>query len=254
MRGDHPPMTSANLTLTPADIELVRQRKLEHTSHLLGETIRLDESDWQSPSRLPGWTRAHVATHLARNADGFARVVEGLLDRDPHKMYLSEEDRRRDIERGSERRGLELQIDLDTSASHLSALLDRVGERGREAWESMVELRAGLRMPLWLLPLARLNEVVLHRIDLDTGFTVDDLEDETADWLVQWTTLVLGDRADLPRLLISTDSGIKTQVGSFGTPVEVRGRSADVVAWLTERGGSERLHGAEHVVLPLRHA
>jgi uncharacterized protein (TIGR03083 family) len=33
----------------------------------------------RSPSRLPGWTIGHVLTHLARNADGHARRLDGAL-------------------------------------------------------------------------------------------------------------------------------------------------------------------------------
>ncbi|MGH3331970.1 MAG: maleylpyruvate isomerase N-terminal domain-containing protein, partial [Nocardioidaceae bacterium] len=32
-------------------------------------------SDLRGPSRLPDWTRGHVVTHVARNAEGLVRLL-----------------------------------------------------------------------------------------------------------------------------------------------------------------------------------
>ena len=57
----------------------LRKYKVEATQRLLGDTIAISEQAWQEPSRLPGWTRAHVAAHLARNADALVRAVDSVL-------------------------------------------------------------------------------------------------------------------------------------------------------------------------------
>lgn len=101
------------------DMRPIRLRKLEATQRLLGDTIAIDERSWQEPCHLPGWTRAHVATHLARNADAFTRVAAGMMTGINTPLYISERERFNDIERGSERRALDLQVDLDTSAGRL---------------------------------------------------------------------------------------------------------------------------------------
>ena len=49
------------------------------TQSLLRDTIDLDEEQWHAPSLLPGWSRAHVATHIARNADALRRVLSATL-------------------------------------------------------------------------------------------------------------------------------------------------------------------------------
>ena len=46
------------------------------TSRLLGDTIAVGDEDWPAPSRLPGWSRGHVASHIARQADGMVRLTE----------------------------------------------------------------------------------------------------------------------------------------------------------------------------------
>mgnify|MGYP003622708592 CR=1 FL=1 len=55
-----------------APLETLRKRVQEATQRLLGDTIGISDDDWNGPSGLPGWSRAHVAAHLAANAD---RVV-----------------------------------------------------------------------------------------------------------------------------------------------------------------------------------
>ena len=59
-----------------APMETVRKRKLEATQRLLGDTIGMDEDQWRAPSLLPGWTRAHVAVHLARGADALEHGLD----------------------------------------------------------------------------------------------------------------------------------------------------------------------------------
>ena len=106
------------------DMRPVRLRKLEATQRLLGDTIAIDERSWQEPCHLPGWTRAHVATHVARNADAIRRLLRGVMRGEDASMYPGAINRADDIERGSRRSGLDLQIDLDTSAGLLNKTFD----------------------------------------------------------------------------------------------------------------------------------
>ena len=171
---------------TFAPVAEVRKIKLEATQRLLGDTISLSERAWQEPGRLPGWTRAHVATHLARNADAFVRAIDSVLTGRRGLMYDSDDDRELAIERGSERSGLELQIDLDTSAGNLSERLDLLDSvPGRLT----VELSPGTFLRSDLLPLARLYEVIIHHVDLDCGFEVSQINPLTARWLLEWSVL-----------------------------------------------------------------
>ena len=45
------------------------------TDSLVDGIGRLTDADTRGPSLLPGWTRGHVLTHLARNADGGTRLL-----------------------------------------------------------------------------------------------------------------------------------------------------------------------------------
>ena len=47
----------------------------EGEAHVLGYCAQLDDDALAAPSQLPGWDRAHVVGHLARNADALQNLV-----------------------------------------------------------------------------------------------------------------------------------------------------------------------------------
>lgn len=210
----------------------VRHLKLESTQRLLGDTIQITDEDWESASRLPGWTRAHVAAHIARNADAYRRVVEGVLTGDMVQMYPSPEASQWDIERSSEQTPLELQIDLDTSASRLFDAFEQVTE---SQWGHPVRF-GGSVYPLKLIVLSRLSEVVLHHIDLDCGFEVEDIDEETATWILRWCVQRLREIPTETSYSISLPDGTVTTIGpsQANTPI-ISGTTAGLVGWLSGR-------------------
>lgn len=214
----------------------MRKYEVEATQQLLGDTITLSEQAWQEPARTPGWTRAHVATHIARNADALVRSVEAVLMGRRGLMYDSDEDRDLAIERGSERSGLDLQIDLDTSAGRLNRRMNVL------EWlpgDLMIELQPGLLLRSDLLPLLRLNEVLLHHVDLDCGFEVTQVDPVTARLLLEWHCLD-------PRLssgegvALESDSGFTFKLGSTKASTVLRGSDAVLLGWLTGRLSTDR--------------
>ena len=44
-------------------------------AHLRGLMSRMGEEAFAAPSLLPGWTRAHVLSHVARNADAMINLL-----------------------------------------------------------------------------------------------------------------------------------------------------------------------------------
>lgn len=224
----------------------LRAQLVEATARLLGATITVSDDGWRGPSGLPGWSRAHVATHLARQADGLGRLVSWARTGVRQEMYDSPEQREREIESGSSRSGLELQVDLDTAAGRLDAGFDGLESGG---WDAVVALRGGLEAPARLLPLARLLEVVVHHVDLDIGYTLDDVAPATANWLLEWSAFRLRGRDEFPRLELVSDTTSLT-VGSSGATRTVRGRSADLLGWLTGRSDDSALTGGDGLRLP----
>lgn len=243
--------------MTEASDRLVTLRALVATStqRLLGDTIGVDDDAWRAPSRLPRWSRGHVATHVARQADGLNRLVTWAHTGHRVDMYPSPQVREDEIEAGSGRTGLDLQVDLDTSAERLAdgfASLDALDDPGGlgPGWDAEVELRGGQRVVARLLPLARLTEVVLHHADLDIGFAVADLDDETAEWLLEWAAYRLGGRDEFPRLTLASESGFTLSLGSSGDHRRVSGSSPALLGWLTGRAAPESVDGSGGLVLP----
>ncbi len=86
-----------------------------HTMLLLDTARGLDDPG--SPSLCEGWTRGHVLTHVARNADGLAALIRSAVDGTGETMYASEEARDADIEAGADRSSAELLEDVEHSAA-----------------------------------------------------------------------------------------------------------------------------------------
>ncbi|WIY81625.1 maleylpyruvate isomerase family mycothiol-dependent enzyme [Propionimicrobium sp. PCR01-08-3] len=222
-------------------VDEVRKVKLEATQRLLGDTISLSERAWQEPGKLPGWTRAHIATHLARNADAFVRSIDSVLGGRRGLMYDSDEDRDLAIERGSERGALELQIDLDTSAGNLSERFDVLETIPGDL---SVEFSSGSFLRADLLPLARLYEVIIHHVDLDCGFEVSQVNPVTARWLLEWIVLSYKVPRGMAVRLLSS-SGFTAVLGAGNAETVISGPDAVLLGWL-----SGRLNADEALDLP----
>jgi maleylpyruvate isomerase len=223
-------------------LETLRGLVAAATQRLLGDTIAVQDEDWPAPSRLPGWSRGHVASHIARQADGMVRLTEWARSGQRQDMYASAEQREADIAAGAGRSGLELQIDLDTSAGRLNRAFDAMDEA---AWDAVVELRSGTKVPARMLPLARLLEVVVHHVDLDVGFEFDQIENATAEWLLEWCAFRVRSREEFPRLDLTSDSGFTISLGNAGEPVAVSGTSANLLGWVMSRLDDSAVRGGE---------
>lgn len=229
-----------------APLETVRKQVQDATQRLLGDTIGISDADWNGPSRLPGWSRAHVAAHLAANADALSALMEATADGDTGTLYPDADSRRADIESGSGLTGLELQIRLDTSAGRLQRSMEAVQD-----WSAPIDL-LGRPLTLAHVPIARLAEVVAHHLDLDCGFGVDLLPQAPARWLLQWVLRWQGGTPDLPAVRLESTSGLVADLGSGDQPRTVKGSDALLWAWLIGRAPADDLEGADTLVLPLR--
>lgn len=224
-------------------VENLHRWGADATQRLLGHTISISDDQWREPSLLPGWSRAHVATHLARNADHLRAVIDAAVAGKEKPAAPPVEQRRAALERGADRDGLALQIDLDTSAGALQASLDGVTD-----WTVPVVLH---RAPheLAAVPLARLHEVCVHTIDLDCHFTADAIDPGPAAWLLRWVLDLLVD-TDLPALRVEGDS-LAADLGRPGEPLRVTASDARLWAWLSGRLPAPAVAGSDGFQPPL---
>ena len=153
-----------------------------------------------------------------------------------------------EIEAGAGRSGLDLQIDLDTSAGRLNSAFDELDSA--DAWDAVVEMRGGMQVSARMLPLPRLLEVVIHHVDLDIGYEITDIDAQTAEWLLEWCAFRLRDRDDFPKLQLNSDSGLALTVGKVGEPIAITASSANLLGWLTRRTDASAVTGGGGLQLP----
>ena len=156
--------------------------QLDHaTQRLLGTARVIPESELRQPSLLPGWTRGHVLTHLARNADAMRNVLAGARTGEERAMYPSLEGREEEIEQGARRSSKELADDLASSAMALRTVMLGLPD---EAWQFPVRVPDSGPFPAGQLLPRRLVEVELHHVDLGYGYG-------PADWPAEFATMGL---------------------------------------------------------------
>jgi maleylpyruvate isomerase len=106
-----------------ADIEGVRQG----TRKVLRTVADLTDEQAGMQSRLPGWTRAEVLTHLARNADGGRGVAEAAARGEVGTQYPG----------GAEQRAAEIAAGRGARSAALLADLRRSCDGLMEAWHKL---------------------------------------------------------------------------------------------------------------------
>lgn len=127
--------------------------------------------DPTAPSLLPGWTVGHVLTHIARNADGFRRLLAGADRGDAAEMYPGGlPARNAAIDAGATRAWAALAADVRASAAALDAqFLDQ------SRWDGGGTGSAGQTFLARDVPFLRSREVFVHAADLgDAGFGPPD--------------------------------------------------------------------------------
>jgi maleylpyruvate isomerase len=164
------------------------------------------------PSRLPGWTRAHVVAHLAGNALSHVRMLDGCLAGEVRAQY----------EGGAAAREAAIEeLAADPAAAveehrQACAALDQRWERMQPAhWERDVLWLDGGTAPALTTLWSRWKEVEIHRVDLGAEY-------EPADWAPSFS-------ARLREQLLDR-TGMRAVVQD-----RVRAADAAVAAWLCGR-------------------
>jgi maleylpyruvate isomerase len=205
------------------------------TRYLEGLTV-LDDESVRRPSVLPGWTRAHVVSHLCRNADAIAHGLRGARSGVDAWLYASQDARDADIEAGAGRSAAELREDAADSARRLAEAAAELEPADLDAQVRRVP--GGPAFPARDLLGMRRTEVEVHHADLGTGY-------RPSDWPVDFATALVERRRDelarLPgggpsMLLVATDVQEHWRLGP-GTGPEIRGAAGDLAWWLVGRGG-----------------
>jgi maleylpyruvate isomerase len=145
----------------------------------------------RQPSGLPGWTRGHVITHVARSADGVNRLASGVLSGVEVDMYPGGPDARAAaIEEGADRPADLLRADTRFSGHRA---LDALAAVAPEQYDTPVRWRKPITAAE--LPVLRWRELEIHLVDLDLGYSTADWPDEFVAFNLVRELKALPDRA-----------------------------------------------------------
>jgi maleylpyruvate isomerase len=226
------------------DPESLRQRVEEATAPLAVAAAMLSDTQAREPSLLPGWSRGHLLTHLARNADGLRNLLVWARTGVATPQYPSWDAREAAIEEGSGRSAAELAADLEQAAAGFA---DEAASLPAAAWDRLVRGFTGPEHPAWYTLFRRLIEVEFHHVDLGSGYAPPDwparfVADELEGVIRQFAA-----RDDVPACVLEvTGTGQRLLLGPVAaagaqTPVTVAGPGCWLLAWLTGRDAGTRL-------------
>lgn len=208
------------------------------TRRLLTTLASLSDGDLRARSRLPGWSRGHVAAHIARNADSLWRLLEWARTGVEIPQYESLDSRNRDLEAGALRSAAEQHADVRDTADRFAAQARTLPE---PAWEATVRAMNGYRHPAWYVVHRRWREVEVHHADLDAGYSDDDWPDAYVRWDLTETLGALGDEGVLAAGRVRvTDLDLDVRVGEGP---DVSGSARALLGWLSGRSAGTGLTG-----------
>ncbi|MCE3033353.1 maleylpyruvate isomerase family mycothiol-dependent enzyme [Streptomyces sp. CMSTAAHL-2] len=201
------------------------------TNRFVATVASLTDAQVAGDTLVPPWTRGHVITHVARATDSICRLLAWARTGVETPQYASMDARAAEIEAGARRPVADLVADVRDTAARFE---EAVRTLPSVAWHTEVRMRTGeLRTPATLV-LARLRELEIHHADLDAGYGFSDIPVDAARWIIDDIVEALARRPETPALrLETTDTGLVHALGIDGPAV--RGRQADILAWLSGR-------------------
>jgi maleylpyruvate isomerase len=204
------------------------------TADLITNIGKLTEADARGASLLPGWTRGHVLTHLARNAEGGVRLLGWARTGVPSYEYPSVAARAAAIEEGANRPAAVLVDDVTVTAAAFAAAAAAMRP---EDWQHPVTWTIGGQTPAEHVVGSRLAEVLIHHVDTDLGYGPGSwpatFVHDTLPAIVR--SLTERQLAPLSAQLNATDTGHSFVLGGGPGAGQLTGTEAELLAWLLGR-------------------
>jgi maleylpyruvate isomerase len=209
------------------------------TDRLLARAADLDDATVAAPSALPDWSRGHVLTHLARNADSLVNLLTWARTGVQTPQYASLAQRNADIEAGALRCAADLLSDLTAACTRFAAA---AADMPAKAWTATVTWRSGRSAPAAHVMWSRLSEVEIHHVDLSNGYQPSQWNLAFAARVLRGVVQDFGERPEGPRVVIRAEEvGPDLPIGPGVTSPVVSGPAWAAAAWLIGRTRGEQL-------------
>jgi maleylpyruvate isomerase len=202
------------------------QQAVEHAA------ARLDPALVAGPSRLAGWSRGHVLSHLARNADALVNLLTWARTGTEARMYASPTERADGIEAGADRALPEQLADLRSANQRFEDAAAAVPAGRREF---TVLSAQGRKIPASEVPWLRVREVWLHLVDLDVAFEIDDIPAGIAWTLAADVAGWMSSRTPATAELRAASQPDPIRLGHGEQAAVVEGTPQRIAGWLTGR-------------------
>lgn len=248
--GDGRAAATARVDGVTADPLVLLPEVHRATDRLIHTVSTLTGDDAALPTLLPGWTRGHVITHVARSGDALVNLLTWARTGTPLPAYPSAAARAADIEAGASRPLDELLADLRASADRFD---QAVAAMPAPAWSNLVQLPSGAEAPAAAVPWQRLRELEVHHVDLAAAYRPEDWPESFTQRLLLEAAADLGARPETPPLVLHPDDWDREVTvgdparterdgsrGNTHTPT-VRGPAYALAAWLTGRRDGSQL-------------
>lgn len=202
----------------------------------------LTDGQARQDSLLPGWTRGHVLTHVARNADAMRNLAEWARTGVMTPMYPSRGKRDADIAAGADRPVADLRADVHDTQQQL---MDDLRSLTDDQWNSTIRIgKDNHEAPATVIPGMRRIEVEVHHVDLDLDYTLAHWPEDFVETMLTDTTKDFNARADVPSfVLVGNDNEGSWTVGAGGP--EITGTPPSLLGWLLGRTDGIGLHSDE---------
>ena len=141
------------------------------TARLVAAVRAMSDAQVREPSLLPGWTRGHVLTHIARSGDVLRGLLAAARTGEPASGYASAEAREAAIADGAVRPVGEQLDDILASASAFRAEAEALTE---ESARVPIRILTYAEFPTGQCLIRRLVELELHHVDLGLAYTAKD--------------------------------------------------------------------------------
>jgi maleylpyruvate isomerase len=216
------------------------------TESLFHSISDLTDDQTREASLLPDWSRGHVLTHIARNADAMVNLVTWARTGTETPMYASREQRAADIEAGSGRSAAELADDVRTAHERMLAELQ---DLPADAWSTPIRFGAKNRSGDGsVIPLLRRTEVEVHHVDLNLDYTLAHLPEDFVEHMLDEVTREYSADAEKPGcVLIGNDNEGRWTIEPGGP--EVTGPPPSLLGWLLGRTDGIGLHSKDPLPL-----